>query len=118
MASISGDVLQLENEVIAMTWRVSGGLLRPQSIEDKIAKKTLAVEKSECFELVLTNTPLPGTQTWRASDLHVTGKPEPGVIDADVHALRLADRQPGRTITVRLLSADGNVAVLGPLAAV
>jgi hypothetical protein len=91
--------LTLENDVIAMTWRGSGGVLRPQSIEDKIAKKTLPVEKSECFELVLTNTPLPGTQTWRASDLHMTGKPEVGAIEADTHAVRLADRQPGRTLS-------------------
>jgi len=111
VASIRGDVLQLENEVIAMTWRASGGSLRPKSIQDKIAKKTLSLEKSECFALLLTNTPLPGTRTWRASDLHLTGKPELGVIDADAHAVRLADRQPSRTITVQLLSADGNVAV-------
>ena len=97
----------LENSVLHMAWQVSGGALRPVNLEDKIAGKTFSMETAECFLLVLARTPLPGTRTLRASELRVMGTPEVLAIKADEQATRLADRQPGQAITVRLASADG-----------
>jgi hypothetical protein len=101
----------LENGVLRMAWQVSGGSLRPAILEDKMARRTLALEKTECFALVLAKTPLPGTRTVRASDLKVVGQPQLRVIQANERSLRLADRQPGRAIVVRLASADGTLDV-------
>ena len=97
----------LENNILRMAWQISGGSLRPAMLEDKMARKTLALEKAECFQLILAKTPLPGTRTMRASDLKIVGEPQLQSIQANQRSLRLADRQPGRAIVVRLESADG-----------
>ena len=112
VANLNGGILRLENDIIAMTWRISDGSLHPQSIEDKISRKLLVLEKSECFELLLANTPLPGTRTLLASNLQITGTPEIGMVEANLQALRLADRQPGRIITVHFVSTDNDLAVI------
>ena len=84
-----------------------GGALRPVSLEDKISGSKVALERAECFTLIMAKTPFPGTRTLRAGDLKVVGTPELQLIPADEHALRLADRQPGRAIAVRLASVNG-----------
>ena len=111
VAQAHGDSISLENDVLRMAWRIAGGSLRPVGIEDKIAGTKLAMEKAECFQLVLAKTPLPGTRVVRASELRVVGTPELQVLRADARALRLADRQPGRAIVVQLASADGAIEV-------
>ncbi|MGO8745549.1 MAG: hypothetical protein ACLQNE_06130 [Thermoguttaceae bacterium] len=100
-------LLCLENNVLRMAWQISGGSLRPAILEDKMARKTLALEKAECFQLILAKTPLPGTRTIRASDLKIVAGPQLQSLQANQRSLRLADRQPGRAIVVRLVSADG-----------
>ena len=111
MADVREGQLWLENNVLRMAWRGEGGALRPVSLEDKISGSKLSLEKAECFALVVANTPRPGTSTLRAGDLKVVGTPQLQTIQADERAIRLADRQPGRAIAVRLASADGDVAV-------
>jgi hypothetical protein len=111
VAQTSNDGCSLENGVLRMAWRVSRGTLRPAVIEDKTARTALALDQAECFQLVLAKTPLPGTRLVRASELHIVGNIEVQVIPADPGALRLADRQAGRVIAVKLVSADGAIAV-------
>lgn len=101
----------LENGVLRLAWRISDGSLRPASIVDKIAGKTLTAGQAECFQLALAKTPLPGTRLLRASDLRVAGKAEIQTIAADTGSLRLGERQAGKAIVVRLVSADGRVEV-------
>ncbi len=101
----------LQNGVLRMAWQVSGGSLRPAILEDKMARKTLALETAECFELVLAKTPLPGTRTVPASDLKIVGKPQFQLIRANERSVRLADHQPGQAIVVRLASTDGTLDV-------
>ncbi len=111
VAHADGDEVSLGNSVLCLTWRVSGGVLRPVRIEDKIAGTTLAMEQTECFQLMLTETPLPGTQLLRASDLHIVGTPEFQEIPANAQSLRLADHQSGRAIVITLALTDVAVEV-------
>ena len=110
-AEVRNGQLWLENNALCMAWRIEGGGARPVSLEDKISGSKVALERAECFTLIMAKTPFPGTRTLRASDLKVVGRRNSSSIQADEHALRLADRQPGRAIAVRLASADGDLAV-------
>ena len=106
VAQASDDEVSLGNDVLRMTWRVADASLRPLSIEDRIAGTTLAMQQAECFQLVLANTPLPGTRVVRASELHILGTPTLEEIPAHAQSVRLADRQAGQEIVVKLFSAD------------
>jgi len=111
VARASDDEVYLGNDVLALRWRVGDGILRPVSIEDKIAGTTLGLEGCECFQLVLANSPLLGTRLIRASELRMIGTPELRNVTADDSATRLGERQAARAVSIRLAAPDGTIEV-------
>lgn len=107
-----GGLVALSNNVLRMGWRVTDKSLRPAVLEDKISGKAITLDSTECFELVLTNTPLRGQRTVRASELKVLNHVALLSIPANPSATRLADRQAGHLIRARLASADGQIEVI------
>ena len=63
-ARADGDSLHLENAVLHVQWRITGGALRLVKIADKLAGTTVAPAQAECFQLLLAKTPLPGTRSY------------------------------------------------------
>jgi len=106
-ASIESGALQLENNVLRVQWRVAGSALRPATLTDKLSGRTLALDKTECFQLLLARTPLPGNRTLRASELTLVGSAAVESLEAEGKSLRAADRLPGRAIAARLVLSDG-----------
>src|ERR1035441_9918113 len=74
--SRSGSDLVLENGALEMRWSFAGGRIEPDSFTNKLSGAKLNLRNSEVFELVLGDTPMPGTRIWKASELHVAGHPE------------------------------------------
>lgn len=111
VGQIQDGTICLENNVLRITWRAADAALRPVSIEDTVAKTTLPLDGAECFQLVLANTPLPGTRTVRASEMRIVDGPRIESIAPAPESLRLADRQAGQSVAVRLASADGSITV-------
>jgi hypothetical protein len=111
LATAADDALRLENNVLRIDWRVADGSLRPVRLTDKLAGKSLALAKSECFQLLLANTPLPGTRTLAASALKLVDTPAVESLAGNAKSLRVGDQQPGRAIAVKLASADGKLDV-------
>jgi hypothetical protein len=111
VAQLRDEQLSLGNNVVRMTWRITDARLRPVSIENRMTGTSLAIELEECFQLVLANTPSPGTRVVKASDMQIVGAPALEDIPVDSKSLRLADHQAGRAIVVRLASADADLAV-------
>jgi hypothetical protein len=105
-ATVGATALCLENNVLRIEWRVADGALRPVSLTDKLAKRSLPLDKSECFQLVLANTPLPGTRTVAASALRLVGQPTAETLTRNQTSLRVGEQQPGRAIVAKLTTAD------------
>ncbi|NUQ62946.1 MAG: enterotoxin [Pirellulales bacterium] len=101
----------LENEAIAFSWQSKDGSFKPLMLANKLAGATIDLGSAECFQVVLANTPLPGTRTVKASELKLAGKPEIGDVQANPQAARLADRSAGKQITAAFDSPDGKLAV-------
>jgi hypothetical protein len=104
--SINQAELVLENKVLACTWDISKGRLRPKSITDKLSATTLSPQDAECFQLILGDG-----QVVKASDLKITGSPESKNLESNHKSCRLAERIGGRQITVILTSSDNNLKV-------
>ena len=109
--AIDGASLRLENDSIAMSWALKEGRLRPLRLANKLSGATFDLAASECFQIVLARTPLPETNTLRASELKVKSKPQLEEIRANAEAVRLAERSAGKQIVATLESADGRLAV-------
>jgi hypothetical protein len=56
-ASQRGDVLTLENDVIAASWKSENGRLRPTSVTDKLSNETFEQSDTELFRLAM-NAPV------------------------------------------------------------
>lgn len=108
-STASDGLLGLGNNVLCMSWRVTEGSLRPVALVNKIAQRTIALEKSECFELRFAKTPLPGVRVVRASEMRVQGAAQVEPLATDSKSLRRADQEAGKAIVVRLVSADGQL---------
>ena len=112
VAQADGDEVSLGNNVLRMAWRVSGGVLRPVSIEDKIAGTTLALEQAECFQLVLAKTPLArnsGSAGIRIA--HCRNARAPGSRQPTPSRCGWLTAKPVERSRSRLASADGAIEV-------
>ena len=106
---VRGDSLTLENNLLAMTWSLRGGQLKPGRVTNKLSEVTLDLAGDECFQIVLANTPLPGSHTLKASDLKIVGRAELSDLRSESQSARLAEQLGGKQIVVRLASADSNL---------
>jgi hypothetical protein len=110
-AQVNGSDFVLENQVLSLTWQLADGRLKPVALVDKLAGTTLPLQGTECFAIVLDNTPSPGTTTLKASELTLVGKPELGRIEPDAQSLRAADHFAGHRIAATFCSPDGNLEI-------
>jgi hypothetical protein len=116
---VSKEEIILENKLISSAWGVSEGRLAPRYIKDKLAGRTLQLEDSQCFLLILEGgqAPPPGARgagpagTIRASDLKVAGGPDLKNIEPNGESCRLAERFGGKQVSVALVSSDNNLNV-------
>ena len=98
--------LVLENKVLACTWGVSEGRLKPKCVTDKLSASMLELQKAECFQVVLEDG-----QIVKLSDLTIVGKPKLKNLQPKRKSCRLAERFGGKKITVKLTSSDKNLKV-------
>ncbi len=96
----------LENEVIACSWSISEGRLRPEYVSDKLSGTTLTLSQAECFKLVLD-----GGRIIKASDLKIIAKPDVKNLEPRRKSCRLAERFAGKQISVTLASSNNNIEV-------
>ncbi|MGW8257803.1 MAG: hypothetical protein ACWGMZ_09995 [Thermoguttaceae bacterium] len=104
-ASASPERCTLENALISMSWKTSGGKLRPGAIVDLIDKKTVSLGK-EAFSIVLSDG-----RVLRASDFRLLMSPQVEDISARARALRIAERCAGKRIVATLVSPGGSLRV-------
>lgn len=110
-AAVDDSSLVLENEAIAMSWKIKEGRLRPARLINKLAGETIDLGSTECFRILLANTPMPGTTTCNASDLALADRPKLESLEPDPGAARLAERSAGKQISVSFEPPGGKLAV-------
>jgi len=103
---VNQDELTLENKVLACTWGISEGRLKPKHVSDKLSGTTLKLKETECFQLVLDNG-----RIIKASALKIVGKPQMKNLEPNPRSCRLAEQFGGKQITVALTSSDENLKV-------
>lgn len=103
--------LTLENAVLALQWNAIQDRLRPDSMTDKLSGKVLSLAGTECFQIVLDDSPDPRPRRLKASDLRFVGQPQVEPVTPDRGSPRSAEHLGGRQVRVRLVSADGRVEV-------
>jgi len=102
---IAGDTLTLENDVLAVTWRIQEGRLRPLAVGNKLSNSVIQT-MGEAFVLTLS-----GGRTVNASQLQIVGTPRIESISAQPNSVKLADRFGGKSITASLTGLDGKLHV-------
>jgi len=108
-AEREGSTVSLGNQAIGLTWQVADGRFTPMSLEDKLSGVTVALKETECFTVVLDDSPSPQPKTLKASELRLTGKPEVRRVEPDGRSPRAGDQFAGRQISATFRSADGNL---------
>lgn len=97
--------IELHNDVIAAMWITSGDGLRLQSIEDRIARHRMVLDK-DVFVLSLHN----GDRI-RSSQMRLVNVPQIHSLEASPASSNLGERFGGREIIVELEDADAHVHV-------
>lgn len=103
-ASTELESFTLENDVIACSWATFSAYLKPTCVTDKLARTTLELGASECFQIVLADG-----RVIRASELRLVKKPAVKRLRRHRNASRLAERFRGRELVARLVSPDRNL---------
>ena len=98
--------LVMENEVIASTWQLAGGQLKPASVTDKLSGTTIALKGAECFQVILGDG-----EIVKASDMKIVGAPTWKTLRANADSPRLAERLGGKRVLLRLASPDAHLEV-------
>jgi hypothetical protein len=101
-ASIQDNEIVLSNDAIKCKWSIRDGRLKPVSIRNRHMSATLALQGSECFQLLLADG-----RTVKASDLMIARGPE---IES-VEPRNLGGRYNGRGVRVRLEAPDHSLMV-------
>ena len=104
-ATCSATEATLQNGAIAMRWTFGDGHLRPYGLTHKQAAQHLSLADSECFRLVLGQTPDPRTRTLNASELKLAGPPAMKRLEPTPDAVRLGDRPGGWELSARLTAS-------------
>ena len=111
-ATCSATDATLQNDAIAMRWTFGDGHLRPGGLTHKQAAQQLALADSECFRLVLGQTPDSRSRTLNASELKLADPPAVKRLEPTPDAVRLGDRFGGWELSARLLSTAPDFEVL------
>ena len=98
--------LVLQNEVIRCVWSVKDGALRPVSVTDKAAGRTVTFDGAEAFAVEL-----PGKGRVAGSTFRPVGKPKVRDLPACATARRLAERFGGKELSVVLRNAGAGLEV-------
>ena len=104
-ATIENNTLQLENESLAVTWRVTGAGLEPIAIRDK-RSGTVLDAIGEAFTVTLANG-----RRIKASQLDMIGSPRIEKTPALADAVRLGDRTAAQSITASFTDSDTKMRV-------
>ena len=96
VTEVSGGTFAVENEIIAGRWSTEGGVLRVRELVDRRSGARLAVPE-HAFAITLGD----GTRLGSAG-LRIAGAPVEESVAPRADASRLAERLPGRRITVVL----------------
>ncbi|MDD4870860.1 MAG: enterotoxin [Kiritimatiellae bacterium] len=110
-AKIDGSTVSLENQAIALTWQIAGERFIPISLVDKLSDVTVVLKKTECFTIILDDSPSPQLKTVKASDLRLIDKPEIRRVEPVRRSLHAGDQFAGQQISATLRSTDGNLEV-------
>jgi len=98
--------LVLENKILACTWDIDSGKLKPRSVMDRLSETTLRFRLAECFQIILDDG-----LVVKASDMKIVGKPRLKNLEPKPKSFRLAEQFAGKQITVTLVSSDNNLKV-------
>ncbi len=104
-ASILAHTLRLENESLAVTWRLNGTGVKPTVIRDKLSN-TVLYSIGEAFAVVLANG-----RRIEASRLDMIGSPRIEKTPARADAVRLGDRAASKSITASFTDPDTKMRV-------
>ena len=105
-AKVEGGELSLSNSVISCDWRVANGKLEPVRVTDRLSGKSIDLVGAEAFRMTLSDG-----RTIAATNLKVTDDPSAENLPPAPGQSNLAHRFPGRQLTVRLASDDGQLDV-------
>lgn len=106
LAALSSDGISLGNPTISAAWSIAGGTLRPVGIRDVLNGAPLPMS-AQVFTLTLADR-----SVIASGDMRVTTPPRTEMLAAVPDASRLAERSPGRCVTVGLQDAAGRVEAL------
>ncbi len=106
VARVRDEAIRLGNRAIEMEWRVSGRRLRPVQASNKLTAEVIDLSGSQLFEITLANG-----ICIRSSDLSMLAAPRATPLEPDKRAARLAERSPGRQVSVQLVAANGDLEV-------
>ena len=95
------DKLILQNKLISCTWSLSEEYLKSQQVRNKLTKRTIQMQDTECFILVLEDG-----QIIKASDLRIVSGPKVNKLRPNSESCRLAEQLEGMQISVKLVSPD------------
>ncbi len=93
--------LALQNRLISCTWTIHERRLKPQRITNKLTKRTIQMQDTECFLLILEDG-----QLINASDLKIVSGPKLNKLRPNSKSSRLAERLGGMQISVTLFSPN------------
>jgi len=102
----------LQNDAIAMHWTIAEGCLKPERLMHEQLLAPLSLAGSECFQIVLGQTPGPQTRLIKASELTLVEPMRLERLEANHDATRLGDRFAGWELSARLASVALDVEVL------
>lgn len=110
-ARIDNDRFVLENNVLMAEWRLSGGRLRPAALVDKLSGSRLAMAGSECFSLILSQSPGAAPGVLPASKMRLETGPQLQQVIASGESRRARDRFNGQRLAMQLVSPDRRLRV-------
>ena len=106
VATIAGGKLMLTNQRLRAQWQVLDGRFRAVRLANRLTHSVTALP-GDAFVLTLA-----GEGVIKSSAMSIVSPPAIETLPADTHASQLASKFPGKQIVVRLVAADGRVAVI------
>jgi hypothetical protein len=106
VAEVKDGRISLSNQALDVAWTTADGKLLLAAVVDRSGKTPVQLAGGEAFSLVLA-----GGKVHKASDLKLVEPAKVGPLPADPNARRLADRSPGRQVTLALSTPDGSFRV-------
>ena len=103
-AKVNQSSLVLENNVLVCTWSIQQGQLKPDCVTDNLLGASLPLQQAECFQIVLSNGNI-----IKASDMKIYDGPVLKKLRPKYNLPRVAEQFAGNQITIKLVSADGNL---------